>query len=257
MTHPNCGTVERSQADEAGLVEAVRAGNSEAYGVIYRRYAQAALACARRCCRSTAAAEDLRAEAFTRMLGALRTGRGPLGPVLPYLKATIRNLAATWERRDSQVSFVDDPDAIEDPRWEQDVVLARGEQAMAAQAFAALPDRWRTVLKRTVIEAERPGSVRPTFEISASALSSLTYRARERLREAYLQAHICYIAYDSCRPFVVHLGAYTRGRVSRVQQQQLRRHLAECPECAKLFAMLRYVNAGLDHGRRAPHDGNR
>jgi RNA polymerase sigma factor (sigma-70 family) len=240
-----------SRRTEAELVAAVRTGNLEAYASLYRLHEAAALKCAYRYGRS--GAHDLRAEAFARMLAAIRTGHGPRGPVLPYLRRTIRNTAAKWRRRDERVVPVGGADAFDARRADSDAEQMRAELAMAAQAFAALPERWRAVINYTVIDdVQSLESVCPLLGINAPAVASLAYRARERLREVYLQLHIQHIAKDECRPIAERLGAYTRGRVSELQRQCVSRHLSGCDPCADLFAMLERVNATLVRTRCQP-----
>ncbi len=240
-----------SRSSEAELVAAVRTGNLEAYALLYRLHEAEALRCASRYSRS--GADDLRAEAFARMLAAIRAGHGPRGPVLPYLRRTIRNTADTWRRRDKRVVPIGGADAFDACRADYDSEHMRAELAIAAQAFAALPDRWRAVIKYTVIDdAQSLESVRPLLGISAPAIASLAYRARERLREVYLQLHIQHIAKHECRPFAERLGAYTRGRISEVQRQCVSRHLSGCGPCADLFAMLERLNTTLVRNRCRP-----
>jgi RNA polymerase sigma factor (sigma-70 family) len=240
-----------SGSSEAELVAAVRTGDLEAYALLYRLHEAAALRCAYMYGRTSA--DDLRAEAFARMLAAIRAGHGPRGPVLPYLRRTIRNTADTWRRREGRVVPIGGADALDACRTDSGVVHVRTELAMAAQAFAALPDRWRAVIKYTVIDdAKSLESICPLLGINAAAVASLAYRARERLREVYLQLHIQHITKDECRPFAERLGAYTRGRVSEAQRQCVSRHLAACDPCADLFAMLERVNAALVRSRCRP-----
>ena len=251
MSIPAEVSTARGPRGEAELVAAVRAGDLEAYALLYRLHAAAALKYAYWC--SRAAADDLRAEAFTRMLAAICAGRGPRGPVLPYLRQTIRNTAYAWWRRESMVVPVGDAAVFDACRTDSDQVYRGAELALAAQAFAALPDRWRAAIKYTVIDDVRDlETVRPLLGMSAPAVASLAYRARERLREAYLQLHIRYIADDECRPFAECLGAYTRGRLSELRRQRVSRHLSGCDQCADLFAMLECVNATLGRTARRP-----
>jgi RNA polymerase sigma factor (sigma-70 family) len=241
----------RGREYEAELVAAVRAGDLEAYALLYRLHEVAALNCAYSYCH--AGADDLRAEAFARMLAAICAGHGPRGPVLSYLRRTIRNTAYTWWRHEAMVFPVGDEAEFDARQAGSDPEHMRAELAMAAQAFAALPDRWRAVIEYTVIDdVQNLESVRPLLGISAPAIASLAYRARARLREVYLQLHIEHVAKDGCRPFAERLGAYTRGRVSEMQRQRVSRHLSLCDQCADLFAMLEYVNAALARTVRRP-----
>src|ERR1700710_1337520 len=71
--------------DDAELMAAVRAGRTEAYGVLYRRPAAAARAQARQLTGCAAEADDLVAEAFTKLLATLLGGGGPDTAFRAYL----------------------------------------------------------------------------------------------------------------------------------------------------------------------------
>ena len=61
---------------DAELVASVRAGDEHAYGVLYRRHHRAALRFARALAGRSGDAEDLVADAFTRVLAALTRATG-------------------------------------------------------------------------------------------------------------------------------------------------------------------------------------
>jgi RNA polymerase sigma factor (sigma-70 family) len=241
-----------SPSEENDLIKAVRAGDLDAYGLIYRSHAAAALSCALSHCRSRCAAEDVRAEAFTAMLAAIRAGRGPRGPVLPYLRTAIRRIAAEWRRRDARIFAAGDGRDFEVSHLDTDTSLAHTELSIVAEAFMTLPDRWREVLRHTVIEAEGPARLCALFGVNAAAVAALAYRAREGLRETYLQAHIRHLVDDACRLHAEQLGAYTRGRAGRSQRRRIEDHLAACASCAKLSAMLCCINSTIVR-KRAPY----
>jgi RNA polymerase sigma factor (sigma-70 family) len=231
--------------DDADLVASVRAGDLDAYALIYQRHAHAALVNARRWARDEAAAQDLRAEAFVRMLEAIRRGRGPTGSVRPYLTVAIRNIAVTWARRERAVLPLGDMSDVRVDESPADAVLAGIERRLALKAYRQLPPRWRSVLKKTVIEKQRASRICAAFEINATAAYALAYRARERLKQAYLQAHITHLPSEECRPFVEYFGAFVRGRLASSRRETVRAHLLRCPECAALLAMIRDTNDAL------------
>lgn len=235
----------RQLQDDGELLRLVRLGDADAFGVLYRRHANAALLWARRWAHDPALAEDLRAEAFTRALAAIRNGHGPSGSLRPYVWAVIRNISMAWAQRD-RLALKAALTAGRAAVWaESDPILAVTERSLASAAFTALPDRWRRILKYTVVDGMAPTQIAPLLGIDALAVSSLAYRAREGLRQAYLQSHIVRIESDACRPFAERLGAYTRGRVGKRLRIHIREHLTACAECGSLFVMLRTVNQTL------------
>ncbi len=90
----------RSSPSDAELIEAVRSGELEAYGLLYRRHAAAAANLARQLTGSRAEADDLVAEAFAKVLDTLRTGGGPDTAFRAYLLTTLRNTLYDRVRRD-------------------------------------------------------------------------------------------------------------------------------------------------------------
>src|ERR1700716_4064310 len=73
---------------DAELIAMVRAGDRRAFGPLYERHRAAALRVARLYARDAAAADDLAAEAFTRVLAAIGRGKGPDEAFRAYLYTT-------------------------------------------------------------------------------------------------------------------------------------------------------------------------
>ena len=247
MDRDRAGTARSADAypPDAVLIGLVRAGDPDAFDSLYRRHAARALRRARYLARSGAAAEDLCAEAFTRVLSAIRHGSGPTTAMLPYLSTVMRRVADDWQRGERQVYLAACSADVLESVVEGDPVLAAQERSMVAVAFGALPGRWRSVLWHTAVEGMRPGQVAAVLGIEAGAVAALAFRAREGLRAAYLQAHITEIDDAACRPYALRLGVYARGRVGRREHARLHAHLHHCAACARLYAMVRYVNEQL------------
>jgi RNA polymerase sigma factor (sigma-70 family) len=227
------------------LIDRVREGDLEAFDPLYRRHRDSALRHARYWTRSEAAAEDLSAESFTRVLYAIRNGNGPTEAFRPYLLTAMRNVARDWAEGDRRTLLVPDLVDIAPPEPEQDPVIAALERSLAGQAFMTLPERWQTVLWQTEVEQEGPTQIAPQLGIDAAAVAALAYRAREGLKQAYLQAHITEIGKPACRPFAERLGTHARGKLRGREAAKLRHHLKHCSECVGLYAMLKYVNANI------------
>ena len=144
-----------TERSDAELLGRARDGDEAALGELYLRHRPAALRLARSY-GNTADAEDLVNGAFERVLAALRRGHGPDEAFRPYLFVTIRRLAgdraAAAGGDDSPLDEV--PEAVaaaDDP-----AVVELTDRRLVAEAFAALPDRWQTVLWHTAIEGQRP-----------------------------------------------------------------------------------------------------
>ena len=230
---------------DAELIEAVRSGDLEAYGLLYRRHAAAAANLARQLTGSRAEADDLVAEAFAKVLDVLRTGGGPDAAFRAYLLTTLRNALYDRARRDKKLEWSDDM-TRHDPGvpWE-DTAVAGLETSLAARAFHRLPERWQTVLWHTEVEQESPADVAPLLGLTPNGVAALAYRAREGLRQAYLQEHLANGVAGEHRATVNRLGAWARGGLTPRQRARVEAHLATCPDCRALAGELKDVNSGL------------
>ncbi|MCY0920920.1 sigma-70 family RNA polymerase sigma factor [Streptomyces sp. H27-G5] len=249
------GASGRVGASDRELIRRIRrscardALDPEAFELLYRRHRPAALACARACTRLPQDAEDLVSEAFLRTLQAVRSGAGPRDHWRPYLLTVVRHLAVEWRAGDERVILTPDVESWcrpgpsgDDPQRR----LVDGEnRRLAARSFRTLPDRWRAVLWHTLVEDDCPHQVPALLGITQSAVTSLAFRAREGLREAYLGAHVDPADDARCRHFATLLGAAVRRRgVSR----RLARHLSSCRSCARAYRELTDLNAALRAG---------
>lgn len=173
---------------DAVLIKAVRGGDLDAYGVLYQRHLSTTQRAASGWAATHTEREDVIAEAFTRVLRALRVGHGPDERFGPYLVATIRNAVISWRRHDSAVSLV--ADVPEPPRsrtaTETDPTGERVHTAVAVDAFATLPERWRVVLWHTEIADTAPTQIAHLLGLTPNSVAALAYRARAGLRKAYL-----------------------------------------------------------------------
>ncbi|MEU0809630.1 sigma-70 family RNA polymerase sigma factor [Streptomyces sp. NPDC005970] len=223
--------------------------------ILYRRHHEAALAYARTCCRTLHDAEDLVSEAFIRTLQAIRSGGGPRGPWRPYLLTVIRHTAIEWTAGERQVLLTADFESWRQETTETDPqqrLLADEDRRLLVRGFRTLPARWRTVLWHTLVEDASPQRVAALMGLSSSGLTSLAFRAREGLREAYLRAHVQTESADNdrCRHFSAMIGASVRR--GAVRGRGLGRHLAECSFCARAYTELLGLNSAMPGATRAP-----
>ncbi|HEU5470522.1 MAG TPA: sigma-70 family RNA polymerase sigma factor [Actinophytocola sp.] len=232
-------------ASDAALIAAVRRGDTTAYGVLYQRHLPAANRMAGCLTRTRAEREDLVAEAYTRVLQALRSGRGPTEEFRPYLLVTMRHLAINSGRRNLATAlFADLPEAI---LSEMPAEPAGDEShAKAAHAFAGLPERWRMVLWHTEIEGESPTEIAPLLGMTPNGVAALAYRAREGLRQAYLRQHVPAGSHlRECRVARDKLAGWVRRSISAPQQRKIDAHLNRCGRCRDLADGLARVNGDL------------
>ncbi|MEV6397055.1 sigma-70 family RNA polymerase sigma factor [Streptomyces sp. NPDC051907] len=248
---------------DAELVQRMREGDDSAYEELFRRHSDAVRRYARTCCRDAHTADDLTAEVFARTLQAVRGGAGPEHAVRAYLLTTVRRVAAAWAKCQKREQLVDDfavfaaeaargagADAASEGTLDlgADVrAMHEAEQSLAMQAFRSLPERWQAVLWHTTVEEESPSEVAPLFGLTANATAVLASRAREGLKQAYLQAHVssALTSGGDCARYADRLGAYARGGLRMRAERGLRAHLEECAKCRLAAGELAHVNAGI------------
>ncbi|MFD0491135.1 sigma-70 family RNA polymerase sigma factor [Saccharopolyspora spinosporotrichia] len=248
-TAPSAGMQGPSDAE---LIEAVRHGSTDAYGELYQRHVTAAYNMARQVARSAAETDDLVSEAFAKVLDTLRAGRGPTTAFRAYLLTAVRNTAYDRTRRDKKLHLA--PDVTEVSGADvgvpfTDTAVDGLERTLAAQAFSRLPERWQTVLWHVEIEGQSPSEVAPLLGLTANGVSALAYRAREGLRQAYLQVHLGQLesapGVEHCRATMDRLGAWTRQGLSKRETAQVENHLDGCDRCRALAGELAEVNGAL------------
>ncbi|KAB2589027.1 sigma-70 family RNA polymerase sigma factor [Streptomyces arboris] len=246
---------------DAQLIEGMREGDNLAYEELFRRHSGAVRRYARTCCRDGHTADDLTAEVFARTLQAVRGGKGPQEAVRAYLMTAVRHVAAAWTKSAKREHLVDDfavfaAQASRTSELSDDDTLDLGadvlamheaEQSMAMEAFRSLPERWQAVLWHTTVEEESPSEIAPLFGLTANATAVLASRAREGLKQAYLQAHVsqALTTGGDCAQYADRLGAYARGGLRMRAERGLRKHLDECAKCRVAAGELQHVNAGI------------
>ncbi|MGD3106408.1 RNA polymerase sigma factor [Streptomyces sp. YGL11-2] len=238
---------------DAELAAALRNPDSDAaLDELYRRHRSAVLSYASACCRDPHTAEDLAAEAFARTLQAVRSGKGPVSAWRPYLLTIVRRTAADWADRARRTELSPDfeqwlANAHDAPGAEssEERMLRLEDSSLVLRAFRSLPERWQTVLWHTAVERDSAQKAGSLLGMSPASVSSLAYRAREGLREAYLAAHaVSDSATDECRRHSSRLGAVVR-RPGRRRTKDFERHLTRCEHCRRALIELTDLNERL------------
>ena len=231
MTLPRHDHSSSAATADVDLILRTRSGDRGAFSELWRRHYLSGKSVARSIT-SSIDPDDLVQESYTRIYQAILKGGGPNGSFRAYLFTSIRNTAAAWGRSRRETPIYE-LESVVDPDTTEAAADEALDRDLTAQAFRSLPSRWQEVLWYTEIEQMKPAEVAPLLGMKAGAVSQLAFRAREGLREAWIQAHLRNAGSGSeCRWTIEHLGAHSRGNLSTRDQKRLDQHIDECVRCA-------------------------
>ncbi|MGX5771303.1 sigma-70 family RNA polymerase sigma factor [Microbacterium trichothecenolyticum] len=229
---------------DADLVLRTRTGDTAAFAELWRRHYRAGVTVARNMT-SSLDADDLVQEAYTRIYHSIVHGGGPTGSFRAYLFTSIRNTAAAWGRARRETAY-EELDGVEDPSGAEHESEAALDRGLTHQAFRSLPTRWQEVLWYSEIERMKPAEIAPLLGMKPTAVAQLTFRAREGLREAWIQAHLRSLTDGSdCQWTIERLGAYSRLNLGRRDHAKLEQHLARCVRCSIVASEAKEVSSRL------------
>ncbi len=237
------------QASDADLITGVRAGSRDAYRVLFERHGNAARRVAFAYTSVSSDVDDIVSDAFEAVLRALRDGNGPTEAFRAYLFTVIRRTARDLKRHAERTSPCEDM-TVHDRAMVHlapagDPTIAKFEHATVAEAFASLPERWQIVLWYTEIEKKTPAEIAPSLGLTPNGVAALAYRAREALRQAYLQEHLAAVEDTACLSVFQDLAGFVRGSLTRRDLEFVTAHLRICQRCGDLVGELEDVNAML------------
>ena len=207
------------QSSDALLVDRVRMGDGEAYGLLYERHVSIARRFASSLLLNTSDVDDVVSDVFASVLSALQRGNGPTGCFLPYLLGSVRNecyRANRRTRREPADRFGVIETAVDEERAgeEQEPSRSVAEATVVRVAFESLSDDFRVVLWRSEVQDEASGDIAATRGTTSNTVGTTLLRARRALASAYLQQHVgtepCREADAACR-IARPLSAYVRG----------------------------------------------
>jgi len=224
---------------ELALIAQARSGDGEALAQLWRQHAQAGRRMARRIT-DRIEPDDLLAEAFLRILVALRRGAGPTGAFRPYLRAVMRSIAI---RESPPVTLALEHAAGEAGRPPEDRLESAEELGTLRRALSLLPDAAQAALWHSCAEGAAPREIAAALGLSPNAAAALLWRARCGLRRAWLAAHLSETAQGagaggSRRAQASAAAILAPGRRSRTALQLIRAHLSCCDRCRALAAAL-------------------
>lgn len=222
---------------------------SAAFGELYSRHREAAMANAYRLLGNRDAAEDAVAEAFSKCLSALRRGLGPSESFLGYLMVAVRGEAMRGSRTERNTDAVAPEDLLESRElvaklFTEDHATGLSERDQLVRAFGELPEKWQRVLLMIEIDDLSMTEAAAKIGMTVSATNSLAGRAREGLRAAYLQQYAA-VASKSCSGSAGQLARLVRGGLSARSAIKVQGHLSGCPHCTEQMQRLSRINEQL------------
>ena len=188
------------------------------------------------------------ARSYYRVLRVVKAGSGPQDAFRPYLFSTMRRFAIdtarSYQRRVTLTDQAADLEAEPAPSA-ADVAAVNAEQRAAWRAWASLPEASRAVLWHAVVEGQTPAEIAPILGTSPNGVTLRARRAKERLRQAFLQQHLAATDNQECRETRRLLGPYIRDALSSRDRAAVDEHLAGCERCRAVLLEIDDVNNTL------------
>ncbi|WGD37736.1 sigma-70 family RNA polymerase sigma factor [Lysinibacter sp. HNR] len=243
-----------AELSDEELIQATRNGDSASYAALWLRHAEDGLNHARTFTKDFDP-EDLVAESYLRILSAIQGGKGPTVDFRPYLVATIRNTARTWGRKNLEIPVdvtendgghtIFDDQMLEFDEEAPETRLAN--RILMKNAFESLTPVERQVLWASEVEGLTPSELGTKLGLTPNAASGATFRARESLRQAWIQAHLRdHKRSPECTWTIARLGAFSRGKHRKRDHQKILQHLETCPSCPSILREAKNVATNLN-----------
>lgn len=255
---------------DAELIESVRRGDRDAAAQLHDRHSRVALTVARARLHDPTEAEAIVNEVFGRVIAVISRGAGPDAAFRSYLVRAVRNECFdTMRARRDGPSRVADIAAVLQADTDFDGHLMDGwhdgsahvaidpsvtvfnsmDGSIARLALEMLSDRSREILTHMEIDGLDLAEAAAVMDMDTGAAAALRYRAKEKLRQAYLVASVTVPAAAACHDCVVRLGASVRHALSRRHETRVVAHLEHCRRCRAVEADMRDLNAEIDRCR--------
>lgn len=231
--------------ESAALVVAAAGGDRAAAGQYLQRNMRMLMAMLRRIALSTMDPDDLLSDALTLLLAKWAQGAGPREHANAYVIATMRNRVKdelkSPRSRVTSTEELDDvaPAEADDHRMTE---LHR-EIAYVNRALALLSSDQRRVLIATVVEGRKPQELVEELGRPASAIYSLSRRARIALRRATLRVVLEDGAPRRCRHAAGTLPDTVQDTPEATPDFPGAAHVRECPRCRGAWARFTAISS--------------
>ena len=230
-------------ADDETLLVAVRSGDAAAFGELWVRHERAGLAYARSL--SGSCADDLVAEAFTKILRTLQAGKGPRDNFRAYLYAAIRTGFIDEYRRFGRtlaVGYPGDLDALVD---RQPPAPDGADDQQAQDAWRALSKREQWIMWATAIEGYTTPEIADRLGVRPGTAAVWAHRARQRFQAAFLARCVATTDQPDCQLHRDRFVGYVRGSLSPKRREAVAGHVDSCPDCQQALLSVATVNQRL------------
>ncbi len=219
----------------AALVARAATGDRDAAGEYFARMLPSLTLTARRIAGISHDADDLLGDAVLVVLAKWLDGSGPTDNVPAYIAQIMRNRIRDDFRsprsRVAALENVDEPASTADPRIRE--LEIESELAIVRRALAELPTDQQRVLVATVLEGRKPRDLEEHMARPASAIYSLTRRAKGNLRRTTLRL----LLEDGARPACVEAAQLLPETVGDTLEQtrssRATDHHRGCPYCRR------------------------
>ena len=226
----SCSTAE---SDDDELLAAVRAGDRDAFGVLYARHAASARRYARSLLANGPDADDAVGEVFARLLQAIERGRGPDHTFAAYLFASVRHECVRIERRRIREALERAAARTADPRGATgDHAAGVAEAAVVRAAFASLPGDMRVILRLTEVDQLPQQEIATRLDADPGTVATRAMRARRALGSAYLRQHVGIGGHRlrpgrGCEDTQAHIASFLRGTAGARRRGRIEEHLVD------------------------------
>ncbi|MES5824422.1 sigma-70 family RNA polymerase sigma factor [Streptomyces sp. RG80] len=217
-----------------------------AYARIYEEQQPRLVAYARSLTRNTHAAEDLVAEAHFRVWRRLAAGH-EIDNVPAYLMTTVRHLASAAGAGAGRETPRDPQgdERVEVPAQGGDPAEHVSSVDLVVRVLGQLPERWVKALWLAEAEGQPLAAIGPQLGTKEGATAVLLHRAREGMRQAFLQVQTGAPADPACQVHCARMPAYVRGSATARQSERLLGHVDACDDCRARLAALMSANDRL------------
>jgi RNA polymerase sigma-70 factor (ECF subfamily) len=168
-------------ASDDALVNAARAGSSDAFGELVDRYRAPVVRLAYRLTRDPDEAKDIAQDAFLRAYRRLGDFH-PDRPFSRWLFVIARNASLDALRRRRRASNLSVEEPLPEPSPE-DEAMRRSDADSVHRALGGLPDKYRIVLELYYIDELRYREIADVLDIPIGTVKTYISRAKRRLRD--------------------------------------------------------------------------